>query len=67
MMIRTVDEYRVYISRPDSAKSKRSRGAGKYFEAGFHSAAAVIREKQPKKETRGRATGDDGDHKTSYE
>ena len=58
MMIRTVDEYRVYISRPDSAKSRGPKGASKYYEVAFRSAATATHEVQHKKGSHGGNSGD---------
>ncbi len=58
MVIRTIDEYRAYISRPSSTKSMRSKGTSKYFEAAFRSAATEMREERPKRKTHSSSEGE---------
>lgn len=48
MKIKTIDEYHAYISKKKICKTPFPKGADKYFEVGFCSAANVVRDRSEK-------------------
>ncbi len=61
MTIRTIDEYRAYISHSGGSRAAASKGPSKYFDAGFGSAAAVIRERRTRSKAPRKPVADHND------